>query len=83
MRVCEQCGADISDRNYPARYCVPCTKDRQREKYRKYREANREKLRQYARRYRVDNPEKARESSRKWHEANPEYDRKYREANRR
>lgn len=36
VRVCEECGADISDRHGSARYCGTCAKARQRAKDRAY-----------------------------------------------
>jgi hypothetical protein len=30
MNICQQCGADISDRHYHAKFCFPCNTARQR-----------------------------------------------------
>lgn len=44
----------------------------ERENWRRYREANREKRRERSRRYYAENREKARASTRRWEEANPD-----------
>ena len=94
MRVCGKCETDISDRNYRARWCVPCAKAKKRERgskwvadnpekvreiARKHYEANREKSLAYSQWYRKANPEKVQESARKYHKDNLE---KVREKNR-
>jgi hypothetical protein len=57
-------------------------KAKQRERSRKYREANREKVNERAREYNAKHPEKAKERKRKHYELNREKFREYREANR-
>ena len=56
--------------------------EKQRERSRRWREANPEKRREVLRRYVEANPEKVRESRRRYYETNQEKIRRYREANR-
>ena len=79
MRVCGQCGTDISDRGPRARYCVPCAEERTRERVRKYHKANPEKLHKHQLKWREANREKEVDRVCKWRKANPE---KYREQKR-
>ena len=62
-------------------HCKECAKDRQR----KFRQANAEKVKERNRKYREANPEKVKETYRKYREANAEKEkersRKYYEAN--
>ncbi|MDV2964558.1 hypothetical protein RZ532_01100 [Nitratireductor aquimarinus] len=59
-------------------YCKCCT----RERCRRYREKNPEKIREKDRRYREKNPEKIREKDRRYYEENREKIRRYYEENR-
>ena len=72
IRTCGQCEADISERNYRARWCVPCAKEKRLEKARERRETNPEYYRQQQRLWRAANPEKLAEYDRQWREANPD-----------
>lgn len=55
--------------------------ERHHKNYRKWYAANTEHVRGKVRKWREANPERHRENSRKWREANPEHGRKWREAN--
>ena len=78
MRVCGKCETDINDRNYRARWCVPCVKERRREYGSRWREANPE----YQSEYHEANQRKVKKRQRKWREANREKLKGRREANR-
>ena len=58
MRVCEMCGADISSRPSKAKYCFSCAVVAQRERVRKYKAENKEKIRDYQKEYHARNKEK-------------------------
>ena len=69
MSMCRECGTDISDRDYRARWCALCAKDRKHARERKSRERNPEKVRERVRKYYQANRKKELERSRKWREA--------------
>lgn len=58
MKICEMCGADISSRPSRAKYCFSCAVVAQRERVRKYKAENKEKIRDYQKEYHARNKEK-------------------------
>lgn len=60
IRLCADCGCDISYRHGRARYCAPCANERQRKQVRQILRERRETDREYVERNRVDDRERAR-----------------------
>lgn len=58
MRVCEMCGADISNRPGRAKYCFACAMEAQWERVRKYKAENNETIKEYQKAYYARNKEK-------------------------
>lgn len=72
-KACAWCGTEFTPTAPRATYCTPeCFKAKNRERMRKYREANKQRLHEHRRKYDEANRERIRERDRAWRNANKE-----------